>query len=1294
MTSSEEKKAAADGPHGQVLGGSQPRDESTASGAGLRVGEPKTMSATKAYLRIFTYLGSKERALETVAVVAAIASGSGLALVNLVLGRLITVITDYILGTLAQDQFMDDVVKHCLYFIYIGVGRLVCTYVYMTLSTYSAYHMVRNVRRQFLRAALSQSVSFFDMNSNSIATQAATNGNLIQSGVAEKLMLCFQAIGTCVAAFIIAFESYWKLTLILICVPPTLVVVIGIVASLESKIETRMLDVFSDAASYAESLLSTLPTIQAFGARPRLITHYETLLQKASKMGAGKNPLYGALFSMEYSIMYSAIALAFWQGTKMIARNEVADVGTVFIVIMSIIVATLTFTVIAPNMISFQRAATAATQLFAVIDRSHDTDPFDQDIGEIPDENSVTGQVDIQGVTFSYPGRPGIVVLDDFTLRIPAGKVTALVGASGSGKSTIVGLLERWYDPSRGSITLDGRPIGDINLTWLRTHIRLVQQEPVLFNGTVFENIANGLVGTPWENATLEEQEERVEKAAKLAFAHEFITEKLSDGYHTLIGERGGLLSGGQKQRIAIARSIISEPKILLLDEATSALDPHAEKVVQEALDSVSKNRTTIVIAHKLATIRNADNIVVMNKGHIVEQGSHDELLAAEGTYMRLNNVQDLTVPEQDRVVHKEQVTSSDEAEKKKDAAFEGVTRSKTIEREQPGLLADRYNFDKMPETGLVSGVVQLIQENPELKWHFVIIGITCIIGAGALPGQSILMARVMDVFRLQPDRLEERGAFYSLMFFVMSLGAFLNYFTLGWTTNAASQKMLVKYRKNLLDGLLVQDMQFFDRPENTIGALNGRIDSVAQAMLELMSVNVVLVIITLITIAACATLSIATSWKLGLVGVFAGLIPLTAAGYTRIRLEMQMDQSNQKKFSESAAIASESILAIRTVSSLAIERRILERYTERLDQAIRQSVLPLAQMMLWFSFTQSVEYFILALGFWWGCTLVKNQDISFYQFFVSFMGVFFAGNLASTLFTYTSSITKGKNATHFYLWVKSLQPVVKETQHNQAVIPPRHIEAIGVDNVKFSYPLKPDMQVLQGVSIDVKTGEFVALVGPSGCGKSTIISLLERFYDPTSGSIKIDGIELAEMNPDAYRSHVAMVQQEPAMYPTSIRENVLLGLVSSGPSSGLLETEDEAVENALRAANVWEFVSSLPEGIQTPCGTNGSQLSGGQRQRIAISRALIRKPRLLLLDEATSALDTESEKIVQSALAESDAGDRATVAVAHRLSTIRDADRIYVFNGGSIVEQGTHASLLAQDGIYKKLCEAQSLGS
>lgn len=218
-----------------------------------------------------------------------------------------------------------------------------------------------------------------------------------------------------------------------------------------------------------------------------------------------------------------------------------------------------------------------------------------------------------------------------------------------------------------------------------------------------------------------------------------------------------------------------------------------------------------------------------------------------------------------------------------------------------------------------------------------------------------------------------------------------------------------------------------------------------------------------------------------------------------------------------------------------------------------------------------------------------------------------------------------------------------------------------------------------------IRRGEFVAFVGESGCGKSTMIALLERFYDPTSGSIIIDSQPLQPMSPIRYRRNVSLVQQEPSLFPGSVRENITQG-------TDAIEVSDAEIEAACRAANAWDFVSSLPEGLDTPCGAGGSQFSGGQRQRIAIARALIRQPKVLLLDEATSALDTESERLVQAALMEAASGDRITIAVAHRLSTVRQANRIFVFLGGQIVEAGTHEELVQQNGMYTKMCKAQNL--
>ncbi|KAF2019493.1 multidrug/pheromone exporter [Aaosphaeria arxii CBS 175.79] len=1236
----------------------------TASDGVNSVAEERTPSAFASFFRTFSYATPSQRLLLGISIAAAIVAGVAQAMVNVVMGEFVR-----LLGSVNTEGFsksyMSAVSTTALYFVYIGIVRLVCIYLYSALMTYVAYHLVRTIQYEYLRAALRQEVSYYDQGvSGSISTQATSNGLMIQSGISEKLGLFVQSVATLVAAFVIAFIAQWKLTLILICIVPAVILLVGGVSAYDAVNNGKVLKVYSDAASYAENILSGIRTVNAFSLQTRILARYNGFLDTALKLGNQRSKFSGIIFGGQYFVIYAGMGLAFLQGFGMITRSE-ADLGSVFSVLFSVIIAASTIMLTGPNFITFGRAASAAVDLCKLIDRESKIDAFDAS-GVQP--TALVGDVELDSVNFSYPMRPNIVVLQDFSLSIPAGKVTALVGPSGSGKSTIIALLERWYNPSSGQIRIDGRDTETLNLKWLRTHVRLVQQEPVLFNGTVFDNIVHGLIATEWQHEPRERQMVRVIDAAKLAFAHEFIMQ-LPGGYDTCVGERGGLLSGGQKQRIAIARSVISEPRILLLDEATSALDPNAEAVVQKALDSVSQDRTTIVIAHKLSTIRNADNIVVMSKGQITEQ------VKAQSLSLSSQHLEDFG--------HQKFKSEKDcDISVEKLVSFE---RPLSAEENHLNMVRGKEDIQAPKEIGLLHCIWRLARSTPELHLWYILAGTACVAGAAVNPGQTLLLGKLVDIVGVD-DPTEDANKL-ALMLLVLSLGCLLCYYTLGWAMNVIANTLSTRVRSDMMRSFLRQDQRFFDRPENTVGAMAARLDSNPHAILELMGINISFSIISIISVVACCIISLVVAWKVGLLGIFVGLPPLLLSGWLRIKLEMRLNTIINKSFSQSASLASEAILAIRTVSSLAIEVNVLQRYTKELDAAIHNCTPQLFHVMIWFSFTQAVEQFVLGLGFWWGSKLVTNGEISFYQFIVSFMAIFFSGTSAGTFFSFAGSFTKDHQAAKYFFWLSELQPTIIETDTNKEIGPGQGYKTYELNDLRFSYPLAPDIQVLKGISMTIRQGEFVAFVGASGCGKSTMIALLERFYDPTSGSIVIDSRPLQVMSPTRYRHKVSLVQQEPSLFPGTVRENIMYGTDAT-------EVPDTELEVVCRAANIWDFVSSLPEGLDTPCGVRGSQFSGGQRQRIAIARALIRQPNVLLLDEATSALDTESERVMQAALMEAASSNRITVAVAHRLSTVREANRIFVFLDGRIVEAGAHEELILQNGMYTKMCEAQSLDS
>ena len=581
----------------------------------------------------------------------------------------------------------------------------------------------------------------------------------------------------------------------------------------------------------------------------------------------------------------SGTALAFWEGFRLFQSGEIDNVGTVFTVVLSVTLGTTSVMLVAPQLQSITNASSAASELFSIIDKPSLLDPLSPE-GMQP--TSCTGEIQIRDLRFAYPTRPTAQVLQGLDLSIPAGKTTALVGPSGCGKSTLVGLLERWYQPASGQILVDGHDIAEYNTKWLRSNFRLVQQEPILFQGTIFQNVAKGFVGEQ-QNLSEEAQMELVQEACMASNAHDFI-ERLPEGYNTQVGERANMLSGGQRQRVAIARSIISDPKVLLLDEATSALDPRAERVVQDALQRVSANKTTLIIAHNLATVMAADNIAVMTSGKVIEQGTHSELLEHDGLYAAMVRAQDLGAEAGEQEFRK----GSEEGDDVKEALDRPLTLQRTqsealpkdSEREVEHLSAGTVGYS------LGKCIWIMLKEHPDLYLWYLVIAFGGLIGGGTYPAQAIIFSRLINVFTLQGSEAKDQADFYALMFFVLAIANLFGYFSIGWACNTIGQAITHRVRREMIERMVYFDQDFFDRPENSSGSVTSKLSSVPTSLLELMSQNLGLILNLLVNIVSSSALGIAFGWKLGLVIVFGGLSLLIAAGYIRIRLDQKLEAS------------------------------------------------------------------------------------------------------------------------------------------------------------------------------------------------------------------------------------------------------------------------------------------------------------------------------------------------------------------------------------------------------------------
>jgi ABC-type multidrug transport system fused ATPase/permease subunit len=879
----------------------------------------------------------------------------------------------------------------------------------------------------------------------------------------------------------------------------------------------------------------------------------------------------------------------------------------------------------------------AAQGIYRILDDS----PAVADAPPAPLDKALAPTIEFEDVRFAYPGTRR-TVHDGLSFRAAAGERLGLVGPSGGGKSSIVRLLLRFYDPDRGRILLGGHDLRTLPFAEIRALISVVNQDTFLFHGTVEENIR---LGRP------DASHEELVEAARAANIHDFIL-SLPQGYDTVIGEKGIKLSGGQRQRVAIARALLRDTPILVLDEALSAVDAENEAVIQEALDRLMQGRTTLILAHRLSSVIDCDRILVLDDGHVAEQGKHAALMAKGGVYATL-------MAEQAR-------------EKQTTATFDSIaapTRAESI-ADTPG--------------GAVKAVTEGIIKAEGLTWYQVVAALmkvilpwkgklTATFMFGVLRVVAFIGVGVLSALIVLALKHHEPYAGYAIALAIVAPLSGVLHWLESWLAHDMAFRLLAEMRIDAfrkLDALA---------PAYLVRRRTGDLMALATHDIELVEYffahTVAPAFVALLVPAVVVAVLASTSVWLAL-----ALLPfLLAVGLSPFLMRKRVDRLGsqaREAAGELGAFAVDSVQGLGEIVAFQQE----DARGGKLDQLSQRHITLRLPFFRELTLQHSILEVLTGLG---GLSVVVAGAA------LSSAGAIDPGLLplmtilAMAAFLPVSEIAQiGRQLADTLgatrrVYALANEPIV--VRDGPGVPPTRGPAALALEKVNFTYPGQT-RRALTDVSFQIPAGKTVALVGTSGAGKTTTAQLLMRFWDPEQGRITLNGADLRDYKLDDLRRLIALVAQDTYLFNDTLRANILIARPDASEAD---------LQAAIKHASLSDLVAALPAGLDSPVGERGTSLSGGQRQRVAIARAFLKDAPILVLDEATSHLDAVNEQAVRRALDLLQA-DRTTIVIAHRLSTVRDADLIVVLDGGRVAETGTHAALLARGGLYARLVSRQ----
>ncbi|CAA7405783.1 unnamed protein product [Spirodela intermedia] len=928
-------KVKHDGPSGNSS------ENVAAAGSGSHQREKNQGTKVVPYSKLFSLADSTDIALMVLGTIGALANGVSMPLMTLLFGNL----TDSFGEAAGINDVVRRVSKVSLQFVYLATGAGVASFLQVTCWMVTGERQAARIRNMYLKAILRQEIGFFDKETNTGEVVGRMSGDtvFIQDAMGEKVGKFIQLMSTFVGGFVIAFVQGWLLTLVMLSTIPPLVVAGAAMATIIVRLASRGQTAYAEASVIIEQTIGAIRTVASFTGEKLALEKYSKSLRASYKASCQEGLSAGAGLGAVLGIMLFGYALGIWYGGKLILDKGYSG-GDVINVIFAILTASISLGQASPCISAFAAGKAAGFKMFETIERKPEIDTYDEGGRTLED---LRGDVELKDVHFSYPARPEEPIFTGFSLVIPSGTTTALVGQSGSGKSTVVSLIERFYDPQSGAVLIDGVDLRDLQLRWIRGKIGLVGQEPALFTASIRDNIAYGK-----DSATIEE----IRAAAELANAAKFI-DKMP-----------------QKQRVAIARAILKNPRILLLDEATSALDAESEHIVQEALDRVMRDRTTVIVAHRLSTVRNADNIAVVQRGRIVEQGSHEELLKdLEGAYSQLIRLQETA--KQEPYAY-QRSASSTEIRRQSSQIRRSISRGSSTGNTSAhsfsvpfvvavgvGIYDDEAPGEGKPPAELDGELSSPAPEPPSVyrlaamnkpEIPVLLLGVVSASVAGVImPIFGLLLGSIIETFYKPAAELKKDTRFWALMFTVLGLVSLVVYPARTYFFALAGGRLIKRIRIRTFEKVLTME----------IGA---RLSADAATVRSLVGDALALVVENLATLLAGLIIAFVANWQLSL--IILGLLPLIGLnGWVQMKFIQGFSADAKMMYEEASKVANDAVGSIRTVASFSAEEKVMELYKKKCEAPLKAEIR---------------QGLISGIGF----------GLSFFLLFCAYATIFYAG--------------------------------------------------------------------------------------------------------------------------------------------------------------------------------------------------------------------------------------------------------------------------------------------------------------